>query len=301
MTAYGSILECIGNTPIVLLRKIPPKGSCVFAKLEGMNPGGSVKDRAAAAMIRDAEARGLLAEGGTIVEPTSGNTGISIAMAAAAGGYRAVLVMPDTMSKERISFMRAYGAEIVLTPGAEGMAGSVRRAEEIAGERGGFVPSQFGNPANPAIHRTTTGREILADLPDVSAVFAGIGSGGTASGIGMSLRDAGSRARVVGVEPAESPLLTEGLAGPHRIQGIGANFVPDNYDERYVDEVVAVKGDDAVSMTVRLAREEGVFAGISSGAAVHAAVCYAENHKNEKVVAILTDGGDRYLSTGVFD
>jgi cysteine synthase len=209
--------------------------------------------------------------------------------------------MPDTMSKERISFIRAYGAEVVLTPGAEGMAGSVRKAEQISAETGAFLPYQFDNPANKAIHRTTTGREILADLPDVDAVFGGIGSAGTIVGIGMAFRDVGSKAEVVGIEPAESPLLTEGRAGPHKIQGIGANFVPGNYDADCITRIVKVKGDDAIAMTRRLSREEGIFAGISSGAAVAAALEYAKNNKNKKVVAILPDGGDRYLSTGIFD
>lgn len=301
MAVYESITDTIGDTPLIRLGRMAPPGSHVYAKAERVNPGGSIKDRAALSMIDDAVARGLLEEGGTIVEPTSGNMGISLAMIAAARGYRAVMVMPDTMTKERISLMRAFGAEIVLSPGAEGMRGAVEMAERIAEERGGFVPRQFDNPANAAAHRTGTGREILRDLPDVDAVFAGFGTGGTATGIARAFADAGSRAVVVGIEPAESPLVTEGRAGPHAIQGIGANFVPGNLDESLLDHVETVSGDDAVATTVELARMEGIFAGISSGANVFAAIRHARAHPGSRVVAILPDGGDKYMSLGIFD
>lgn len=301
MTIYGSITETIGDTPIVRLRNICPPGSEVYVKLERGNPGGSIKDRAALSIINDAEARGLLGPGGTIVEATSGNTGIALSMIAAARGYRTVIVMPDTMSKERISSMRAYGAEVVLTPGSLGMSGAVEEAERIAAERGGFVADQFGNIMNRAAHRTGTGVEILRDIPDVDYVFAGFGTGGTATGIAMAFRDAGARGKVIGVEPAESPLVTSGTAGPHRIQGIGANFVPGNLDVDLLGGVVTVAGDDAVSTTVELARREGIFCGISSGAAVYAALRKAEEEPGKRIVAILPDGGDKYMSTGIFD
>mgnify|MGYP004665111225 CR=1 FL=1 len=298
---YENVTETIGNTPMVRLSHIAPNGSHVYVKMERTNPGGSIKDRAALSMINDAEARGILKKGGTIVEPTSGNTGIALAMIAAARGYKAVFVMPDTMSKERIQAMKAYGAEIVLSPGKEGMAGAVSYAKKIAEERNGWIAGQFDNPMNIAAHRTGTGPEILADLPDVDYVFAGFGTGGTASGIALSLKDADSKAKVIGVEPEESPLITEGHAGPHKIQGIGANFVPKNLNLDAIDSVVSVKGSDAIATTVRLAREEGIFAGISSGAAVFAALKKANEEPGKKIVAILPDGGDKYMSTGIFD
>lgn len=298
---FENIAEAIGGTPMIRLNRIVPKGSRIYVKTERTNPGGSIKDRAALYMIDDAESRGLLKAGGTIVEPTSGNTGIGLAMIAAARGYKAVFVMPDTMSKERIQAMRAYGAEIVLSPGSEGMTGAVSLAEKIASECGGWIPDQFNNRANIEAHRMTTGREILEDLPDVDYVFAGMGTGGTASGIAAAFKDAGSEAKVIGIEPAESPLINEGHAGPHKIQGIGANFVPGNFDLDLVDSVVTVPGDEAIRTAVRLAREEGVFAGISSGAAVYAAIRKAEEEPGKCIVAILPDGGDKYMSTGMFD
>ncbi len=301
MTVYTSITETIGDTPLVQLNRIAPAGTHVFVKIERGNPGGSIKDRAALRMIEDAAARGKLKEGGTIVEPTSGNTGIAIAMVAAARGYNAVIVMPDTMSKERISLMKAYGAEVILSPGAKGMQGAVDLANQICEERDGFICDQFGNPANIAAHRTGTGPEILRDLPDVDYVFAGIGTGGTASGIAKAFADAGSKAKVIGVEPAESPLLTEGKAGPHRIQGIGANFVPGNYDRECVTDVVTVTGEDAVRTSVELARKEGIFAGISSGANVFAAVRKAQEEPSARIVAILPDGGEKYMSLGIYE
>ena len=301
MVAYDSILDTIGKTPIVKLNKMAPEGSHVYVKIESFNPAGSIKDRAVLRMIDDAEEKGLLKKGGIIVEPTSGNTGIAIALVAAARGYRAIITIPDTMSKERTAFMKAYGAEIVYTPGKDGMAGAVEKAEELCRELGAFMPMQFSNSSNIDSHYMTTANEILKDLPDVDYVFAGIGTGGTASGIGRSLRDSGSKGKVIGVEPAESPLITEGRSGPHKIQGIGSNFIPDNYDPNAIHQVVTVKGDDAIATAVRLAKEEGIFAGISSGAAVIAALQQAEKEKGKIILAILPDGGERYVSLGIYD
>lgn len=301
MAIYSSITETIGNTPIIRLNRMAPNGSHVYVKAERGNPAGSIKDRAALSMIDDAVARGVLKQGGTIVEPTSGNMGIAIAMIAAARGFKAVIVMPDTMTKERISLMRAYGAEIVLSPGAKGMQGAVDMANTIAEERDGFVCGQFDNPANTAAHRTGTGREILRDIPDIDLVFAGFGTGGTASGIARAFIDAGSKGKVIGIEPTESPLVSEGSAGPHKIQGIGANFIPGNLDRDILGGVETVDGKDAVETCVRLAREEGIFCGISSGANVFAAIREARKHPEKKIVAILPDGGEKYMSLGIFD
>ena len=301
MTLYSSITETIGETPLVRLNRMTPPGTHVYVKIEKGNPAGSIKDRAALSMIDDAVAKGLLEDGGTIIEPTSGNTGIAISMIAAARGYKAVIVMPDTMSKERISLMRAYGAEVVLSPVSEGMQGAVDLAERIRAERGGFIAGQFDNPANVAAHRTGTGKEILRDLPDVDYVYAGIGTGGTASGIGLAFKDAGSDAKVIGIEPAESPLITEGHAGKHNIQGIGSNFVPGNYLPEAVDSVETVPTDDAIRTAVELARKEGVFVGISSGANVFAAIRKAREEPSAKIVAILPDGGEKYMSLGIYE
>lgn len=301
MSVYNSITETIGDTPIIRLNRMVPPGAHIYVKSERCNPGGSIKDRPALSMIDDAVARGLLKEGGTIVEPTSGNMGISLAMIAAARGYHAVIVMPDSMTRERISLMKAYGAEIVLSPGANGMQGAVELAESIAKERGGFLCGQFDNPANAAAHRTTTGREILKDIPDIDLVYAGFGTGGTVSGIARAFIDAGSKAKVIGIEPDESPLVTGGRSGPHRIQGIGANFVPGNLDESILGGVETVKGEDAVRTAVKLARKEGIFAGISSGANVFAAIREAEKHPEKKILAILPDGGEKYMSLGIYE
>ncbi|MBS7383240.1 MAG: cysteine synthase A [Methanomassiliicoccales archaeon] len=299
---FDDVLSSIGNTPLIRLNRLTEgMGSEVYVKVEGKNPAGSIKDRAALSMIEDAVARGVLEEGGTVIEPTSGNTGIGLCMVCAVRGYKAVIIMPDTMSKERISLMKAYGAEVILTPGKDGMAGAVSEAERIAEERGGIIAGQFDNPANPRAHVVGTAKEILNDLPDVDYVVAGIGTGGTATGIGEGFKLYSSNAKVVGVEPAESPLITEGRSGPHKIQGIGANFIPGNYLEEYIDRVVTVKGDDSIEMMRRLAREEGILAGISSGAAVFAALEIASKEEGKKIVAILPDVGDRYLSTGIFD
>ena len=299
---FDDVLSSIGNTPLIRLNRLTEgMGSEVYVKVEGKNPAGSIKDRAALSMIEDAVARGVLEEGGTVIEPTSGNTGIGLCMVCAVRGYKAVIIMPDTMSKERISLMKAYGAEVILTPGKDGMAGAVSEAERIAEERGGIIAGQFDNPANPRAHVVGTAKEILNDLPDVDYVVAGIGTGGTATGIGEGFKLYSSNAKVGGVEPAESPLITEGRSGPHKIQGIGANFIPGNYLEEYIDRVVTVKGDDSIEMMRRLAREEGILAGISSGAAVFAALEIASKEEGKKIVAILPDVGDRYLSTGIFD
>ena len=301
MAVFNDIIETIGETPIVRLNKLPPSGAKVYVKIERGNPGGSIKDRAVLSMIDDAEARGVLKTGGTIVEPTSGNTGIAIAMIAAVRGYKAIIVMPDSMSKERIQAIRAYGAEIVLTPGAEGMGGAVRKAEEIAKEQNGWICGQFDNPMNAVAHRVGTGKEILRDLPDVDYVFAGFGTAGTACGLAMAFRDSGSKAKVIGVEPAESPLVTEGKAGAHKIQGIGANFVPKIFDGSLLGGIETVKGDDAIATTVEMARKEGIFCGISSGAAVYAALRKAKKEPDKVILAILPDGGEKYMSTGIFD
>ncbi|WP_400150047.1 cysteine synthase A [Candidatus Methanarcanum hacksteinii] len=299
---FDDVLSSIGNTPLIRLNRLTEgMGSEVYVKVEGKNPAGSIKDRAALSMIEDAVARGVLEEGGTVIEPTSGNTGIGLCMVCAVPEYKAVIIMPDTISKERISLMKAYGAEVILTPGKDGMAGAVSEAERIAEERGGIIAGQFDNPANPRAHVVGTAKEILNDLPDVDYVVAGIGTGGTATGIGEGFKLYSSNAKVVGVEPAESPLITEGRSGPHKIQGIGANFIPGNYLEEYIDRVVTVKGDDSIEMMRRLAREEGILAGISSGAAVFAALEIASKEEGKKIVAILPDVGDRYLSTGIFD
>ena len=298
---YNDITEVIGNTPLVKLRKLSPVGSEVFVKLDSKNPGGSIKDRPALAIINDAEATGKLSAGGTIIEPTSGNTGIAIAMIAAVRGYKCILVMPDTMSKERQAYMKAYGAEIVLTPGAEGMKGSVEKAEEICRNTpNSIIAGQFDNPANIVAHRTGTGREILADLPDVDYVVAGFGTGGTVSGIALAFKDSGSSAKVIAVEPAESALVTAGFAGPHKIQGIGANFIPGNLLKDLV-EFDTVKGDDAIAMAKRAAREEGLFVGISAGCNIAKAIEIAAAHPGSKVVAIIPDGGDKYVSMGIYE
>ena len=302
MKVCESILESIGNTPMIRLGKMDAGlGSQVFAKYEGTNPGGSIKDRAALFMIRDAEARGALKKEMTIIEPTSGNTGIGLSMIGTYLGYRCIIVMPDTMSKERISLMKAYGAEVVLTPGSEGMAGSLKKADELKESLGGFIPSQFSNPANVDAHIITTAKEILEQVPDVDYVIAGIGTAGTATGIGKGLRKYGSKAKVIGVEPASSPLITQKKAGPHKIQGIGANFIPDNLDLGCIEKVVTVTDDDAIGCARRLVREEGILAGISSGAAVSAALRLASESEGKKIVAILPDRGERYLSTGIFE
>lgn len=297
-------LELVGHTPVVALERVAPAGGAtVLAKLEAVNPGGSVKDRICLAMVRQAEADGRLAAGAAIVEPTSGNTGIGLAMVAAARGYRLILTMPDTMSDERRSLLRAYGAELVLTPGDGGMHAAIEAAQRIAAETpGAFVPSQFTNPANPKAHADTTALEILEQCPRLDCFVAGIGTGGTLTGVGRVLREKRPGARIVAVEPAASPILSGGAAGPHRIQGIGAGFVPEILDRSLIDHVTAVSDEDAEAMARRLAREEGILAGISSGAAAVAAVAEAARLGSDAVVlCILCDSGERYLSTEIFE
>ena len=293
------VTHLIGHTPLVRLK-------CdIRAKLEGMNPGGSAKDRVALAMIEDAEKRRLLEPGGTIIEPTSGNTGVGLAMVAAARGYRCILVMPDTMSVERRRLLSAYGAQVVLVEGTQGMAGCVAKAEEIQhATPGSIIAGQFVNPANPAAHYASTGPEIWADTAGQVEVFvAGIGTGGTITGVGRYLKERNPAIRIVGVEPAASPLLTEGHSGPHPLQGIGSNFVPEILDLNTVDEIIPVTGEDAFATTRALAREEGILAGITSGAAVWAAHQLTQRpaYTGKAIVALLPDAGERYLSTGIFD
>ncbi len=299
------ITQLIGNTPLVRLKKIG-KGlpGEIVAKLESFNPLSSVKDRIGYSMIEDAEKRGLLKPGDTIIEPTSGNTGIALAFVAAVKGYKLILTMPDTMSVERIKIMKAFGAEVILTPGKEGMNGAVKKAEEIARKNGYFMPQQFKNPANPEIHRKTTALEIWEDTDGKVDIFvAGVGTGGTITGVGEVLKKFKPSIKIVAVEPAESPVLSGGEAGPHKIQGIGAGFIPDILNVDVIDEIIKVKSEDAGEMVRKLAKEEGILAGISSGAAVCAALEIASREENEgkMIVVVLPDTGERYLSTWVFE
>ncbi len=298
----ASVLDRIGNTPLIKLST--PKGSAtLWGKLESANPGGSVKDRIAKAMIEQAEQDGLLKPGAMIVEPTSGNTGIGISLVGAIKGYQVVLTMPDTMSMERRRLLGAFGAELILTPGAKGMRGAIEKAEEIAAERKAFMPQQFCNPANPKVHLETTGPEILRDLDNqVDALVAAIGTGGTITGAGQAIKHKNPEVRIVAVEPSDSPVLSGGDPGPHKIQGIGAGFVPDVLDTNIFSEVITVTNEQAMQTTRDLAREDGVFVGISSGANVFAARQVAARLKPEQnVVTILCDTGERYLSTDIFD
>jgi cysteine synthase A len=297
-----SILDLIGGTPLVRLRRLPRAGGAVVvAKIEARNPGGSVKDRTGLAMIDDAEQRGTLKPGGTIVEPTSGNTGIGLAMAAAVKGYRLILTMPEDMSVERQRLLARFGAEIHLTPAIEGMTGAVFAAQELLREHPDyFMPQQFQNPANPEIHRRTTAVEILAAVDGrLDAFVAGVGTGGTITGVGEVLKDKVPRVQVIGVEPAKSPVLSGGRAGPHGIQGIGASFVPGVLNRAVIDRIILVRDEDATLWSRRLAREEGILAGVSSGAAAFAACEVAAAMRPEQlVVTVLPDTGERYLSLG---
>jgi len=304
---YRSAVELIGGTPLVEtvnLEKELGLEATVLVKLEYFNPTGSVKDRIAKAMIEDAEAKGLLKEGSVIIEPTSGNTGIGLASIAAAKGYRIILTMPETMSVERRNILKAYGAELVLTEGAKGMKGAIAKAEELAREiENSFIPAQFDNPANPAVHKATTGPEIWADTDGAVDIFiAGVGTGGTVTGTGEFLKEQKPSVKVVAVEPASSPVLSEGKAGPHKIQGIGAGFVPKVLNTGIYDSVVKVANEDAFAASRLLARKEGISVGISSGAALKAALDLAKlpENKGKVIVALLPDSGDRYYSTALF-
>jgi cysteine synthase A len=303
---YDNVTALIGNTPLVRLNRVTEGvGATVLAKLEFYSPANSVKDRIGAAIIDAAEASGALKPGGTIVEGTSGNTGIALAMVGAARGYRVIITMPETMSKERRGVIRAFGAEIVLTPGGEGMRGAVEKAKEIvANTENAIWADQFGNPANPAIHRATTGEEIWADTDgEVDIFVAGIGTGGTITGAGQLLKERKPGVQVIGVEPIDSPILTQGTPGPHKIQGIGANFVPDVLDRDVYDEIIDVTLDESLDLARRLATEEGILTGISSGAIISAALQVAARPENagKTIVAVVCDFGERYLSTILFE
>ena len=304
---YQGAVELIGNTPLVEvinLEKEQELKARVLVKLEYLNPAGSVKDRIAKAMLEDAEKNGKLHEGSVIIEPTSGNTGIGLAAIAASKGYRVILTMPETMSVERRNLMKAYGAELVLTEGAKGMSGAIAKAKELAEEiPNSFIPSQFTNPANPEVHEKTTGVEIWDDTDGTVDIFvAGVGTGGTITGVGKYLKSKNPNVKVVAVEPKGSPVLSEGVSGPHKIQGIGAGFVPETLDTKVYDEVIAVENEDAFEIGREIARTEGVLVGISSGAALHAALELAKKPENagKTIVALLPDSGDRYYSTPLF-
>lgn len=302
---YQSVTELVGNTPIVKLNKIVPEGAAeVYVKLEAFNPGSSVKDRIALSMIEQAEQDGLLKPGDTIIEPTSGNTGIGLAMIGAAKGYRIVLVMPETMSIERRKLMQAYGAELVLTPGAEAISGSITKAKELAEEHNYFMPLQFDNPANPSIHEKTTGKEIEASfgVQGLDAFVSAIGTGGTITGVGQELKRVYPDIKIYGVEPAESAILSGNPPGPHKIQGIGTGFVPKVLDVKVYDDVLAVTSDDAIATAREVAVKEGILVGISSGAAINAAIRVAQAlGEGKKVLTISADNGERYLSTVLYD
>ena len=308
MRIYNNISELIGNTPLLRLNVIEKElglEATIYAKVESFNPAGSAKDRVGLAMIKDAEERGLLKPGATIIEPTSGNTGIGLAAAAASRGYKVILTMPDTMSVERRNLLKAYGAEVVLTEGAKGMAGSIEKANDLASQiEGSFIPGQFDNPSNAAIHYATTGPEIYRDLDGQVDIFiAGVGTGGTITGTGRYLKEQNPNVKVVAVEPATSPLLSEGKAGPHGLQGIGANFVPSILDTEIYDEIITVTNEEAYEKGRLVAAKEGFLVGITSGAALHAAVELARRpeNKGKAIVALLPDTGDRYLSTPMFE
>lgn len=304
---YDSILDLVGKTPLVELKRIEEKEGLqakLIAKVESFNPAGSVKDRIAKAMIEDAEAKGLLKEGSVIIEPTSGNTGIGLAAAATVKGYRMILTMPETMSVERRNIVKAYGAEVVLTDGTKGMKGAIEKADELAKEiPNSFIAGQFVNPANPATHKKTTGPEIWEDTDgEVDIFVAGVGTGGTITGTGEYLKEKKPEVKIVAVEPASSPVLSEGVSGPHKIQGIGAGFVPETLNTNIYDEIIKVENEDAFETGKYLAAEEAILAGISSGAALYAAIQLAkrEENKGKTIVVLLPDNGDRYYSTPLF-
>ena len=304
---YDSILDLVGKTPLVELKRIEEKEGLqakLSAKVESFNPAGSVKDRIAKAMIEDAEAKGLLKEGSVIIEPTSGNTGIGLAAAATVKGYRMILTMPETMSVERRNIVKAYGAEVVLTDGTKGMKGAIEKADELAKEiPNSFIAGQFVNPANPETHKKTTGPEIWEDTDGAVDIFvAGVGTGGTITGTGEYLKEKKPEVKVIAVEPASSPVLSEGVSGPHKIQGIGAGFVPETLNTGIYDEIIKVENEDAFETGRYLAAEEAILAGISSGAALYAAIQLAkrEENKGKTIVVLLPDNGDRYYSTALF-
>ena len=304
---FNNINEAIGHTPLVKLNRLTDDNMAdVYVKLEFMNPGSSVKDRIALAMIEAAEEAGKLTKDTTIVEPTSGNTGIGLAMVAASKGYKAVLVMPDTMSKERRNLLKAYGAELVLTPGADGMKGAIKKANELAEKDGYFMPQQFENPANPKIHENTTGRELVEQAKSagftIDAFIAGVGTGGTVTGVGHVLKENNPNTKVYALEPSDSPVLSGGESGPHKLEGLGAGFVPDTLDTEAYDGIVKVENETAFEYARKLAKEEGILGGISSGAAVYAALEEAKKlGKGKTVVTVLPSNGERYLSTPLFN
>lgn len=296
---YKEGLELIGNTPIISLDKIGYEN--VYVKLEKYNPGGSIKDRIALSMIEGAERRGVLKEGSVLVEATSGNTGIGLAMAGNLKGYKVVIIMPETMSMERRQLVKAFGAELILTEGSKGMNGSIEKLKELLKENENYINlGQFENEDNPKVHYDITGPEIYKEVPDVNVIIAGIGSGGTISGIGKFLKEKDENIEVVGIEPKSSPLITEKKAGPHKIQGIGANFIPKNYDENIVDEVITVSDEDAFQVVRLLANKLGVLVGISSGANVFGAMEISKKYPDKKIVTIAPDGVDKYMSMGIF-
>lgn len=302
---YNNITKTVGNTPLVRLSRINPHGAEILAKLESFNPLSSVKDRIGVAMIDDAESKGLIKEGSTIIEPTSGNTGIALAFVSAARGYKLILTMPETMSIERRKLLKLLGAEIVLTPGDKGMKGAVEKAEELTkNTENAFMPQQFKNPANPKIHQETTAKELLKDTDNNIDIFvSGVGTGGTLTGVGAALKKELANVKIIAVEPEGSPVLSGGAPGPHKIQGIGAGFIPDVLNSDLIDEIIKVSNDDSKHVAQEVAQKEGILVGISSGAALFAALELAKKpeNKGKKIVVILPDTGERYLSTDLFD
>lgn len=300
---YNGTIDLIGKTPILRVTNMIDENSAeVYVKLEKFNPGGSVKDRAALGMIERAEQEGLLKEGSVIVEPTSGNTGIALAMIGRVKGYKVIIVMPETMSKERRDLIKAYGAELVLTEGSRGMKGAIEKATQMVNEYGYFMPQQFENIANPEKHYATTAQEIYEDINDLNVLVAGVGTGGTISGIGKNLKEKIDDIEIVAIEPSNSQVISGKNPGPHKIQGIGAGFVPQNYKNEYVDKVVAVSDEDAIKTAVDFAKNEGILVGISSGAAIYTAIDIAKKlGKGKKVLAIAPDGGEKYISMGIYE
>ncbi len=305
MKIYNNILDLIGSTPLVRINSINNGFANIYAKTEFFNPAGSIKDRVALKMILEAEKQGLIKPNKSkIIEPTSGNTGIGLALVCAVLGYELILTMPDTMSRERCAILKAYGAKLILTPGEKGMQGAIDEAEKIKKENPfSFIPQQFDNPSNPKAHYETTAKEIWEDTEGkVDIVIAGVGTGGTISGIGKFLKEKNKDIEIIAVEPYSSPMITKGVFGPHKIQGIGANFIPKNYNPKYIDKVITVKDEDAINLTKKLAKKEGILAGISSGASMFCAIELSKNIKNKdkNIVAILPDTGSRYLSENIF-